>query len=146
MRHYSTKASVNKALNSTEIQVNLKSEPYCHYDSLIYVGRPHMNLEPIRIVYVHEMWPVGHDRIEPHIPTLEALAPTLSGVVCLDIEHWPWYKATEEVKQETIRKLILVVNTIKAINPDVELGYYSLMPQRNYWIPIKQYPEQLAAW
>lgn len=116
------------------------------YNALIYQGMPKISLPTLRIVYVNEMWPAGSDRTFPHEPTLRALAPTLNGLVCLDIEHWPWYKASEEVRAETISKLIQVIDIIKSVNPNVDLGFYSIMPQRNYWVPIKGYPEQVAAW
>lgn len=145
MRNRIADAIINES-DSGRIEIKYQCKSYIHYDSLIYLNRPHLNTTKIRIVYVNELWPKDHDRIEPHIPTLEALAPTLSGVVCLDIEHWPWYKATAEERSETIRKLVLVASTIKRVNPNIEIGYYSMLPQRKYWEPIKQYQNQLDAW
>jgi hypothetical protein len=46
----------------------------------------------------------------------------------LNIEHWPL--------PEHIGKYIDIVNWWREIRPDVRVGYYSMLPYRNYWAPV----------
>ncbi len=52
----------------------------------------------------------------------------------LDIEHWPTgANQTSETRAETVRKMSEIVDIIRSVHPNVKLGYYSMVPGRNYW-------------
>lgn len=65
----------------------------------------------------------------------------------VNIENWPTY-GDEAVVAESIRKLALVVDTIKEVNPHVVTGIYGVMPVRDYFTPVSSGYDspQFAAW
>jgi hypothetical protein len=65
------------------------------------------------------------------------MAP-LNCPVVIDIEHWPTdiRTASEEAVTESLQKLIEVLDWMRDERPTLKLGVYSLLPVRDYWVPV----------
>lgn len=66
-------------------------------------------------------------------------------VTCLDIEHFP------PTDTATIPKLIRIIHLLRESNPNLKMGYYMLIPERDYWSPVLAdynpiYQERVDAW
>lgn len=122
------------------------------FDATRFNGKPddldRCGLRPIRVVYVNDLWP-GRDRDEPDLDfiakkTVPMLAASRPDRLVLDIEHW---------EADGIDKLIAVVREVKRHMPGVRVGYYGLLPVRDYWSfqPGKEgrliaYRQEAARW
>ena len=102
------------------------------FDAMRFKGKPSTlsscGLEPIRMVYSHEFWPDRGWSV-PNLPFLdETLIPRLQAErrdrVVLDIEHWD---------AASLDKLLQIIGHLKDALPDVRIGYYGLLPVREYW-------------
>ena len=122
------------------------------FDATRFAGKPDdlapCGLEWIRVLYSNEFWPT-RDWAEPDLGYIEdTLVPKLVGQnpdrLVLDIEHW---------ELDEIDKLVTVIQHMRKLMPGVRLGYYSLVPTRDYWAfqPGKEgrrivYGEQTKQW
>jgi hypothetical protein len=65
----------------------------------------------------------------------------------LDIEHWHLRTSqTYQQNQASIDKYIAVAEIVNEMRPDLEFGFYGLMPVRDYWTPVLNNPANVAAW
>lgn len=116
-------------------------EEFTLFERVYTSGRPtdlyQMGLNPIQLLGPNLLWDPGESFDEPNIARIQATAAALDSrqLVVVDIEHWPIVGTDAEVN-ETIRKLALVVDTIRDTNPDLKIGIYSIPPVRNYWTPV----------
>ncbi len=104
------------------------------FDATRFVGKPDnfaaCGLEWIRVVYANEFWPSGaRDRSDPDLDHIEhQLVPKLLAEnrdrIVLDIEHW---------EVDELDKLLAIIDCMRPLMPKVRLGYYSLVPVRDYW-------------
>jgi hypothetical protein len=77
-------------------------------------------------MYLYGGWRLGkHTKAEVQ-KLAEAHSFRLPAI--LNIEHWPL--------PEHIGRYIDVVNWWREIRPDIRVGYYSMLPYRNYWAPV----------
>ena len=58
----------------------------------------------------------------------------VTGPVVINIEIW---ELTPETRDDVYEKMLSVTNTVREIAPGKRIGWYSFLPQRNYWAPIK---------
>lgn len=105
------------------------------YDSLLYTGKPSVaayGLAPILLVYENAFWPAGAGHDQPDQATVQRVALTLptDRPVCVDIEAW---SLSISSLPATIAKLIQVADWIHQAKPGVKMGFYSMLPVRNYW-------------
>jgi len=105
------------------------------FDTMFYPNKPNtgnLGMKPLRIIYAGAIWNHGEDRSEPNETKIRQVARTLpdATLVCLDIEEWP---VTGPQADESIRKLTAVIQWMREENPTLKLGYYSLIPVRDYW-------------
>ncbi|WP_157505633.1 hypothetical protein [Geminicoccus roseus] len=124
------------------------------FDATRFVGKPDdleaCGLEWIRVVYAYEFWPSGNrDRNDPDLDYIERnLVPKLLAEnrdrYVLDIEHW---------EVDEIDKLVAIIQHMRSLMPNVRLGYYSMVPVRDYWAfqPGKEgrrivYGQQVQQW
>lgn len=71
-----------------------------------------------------------------------------SGLVFFDVEHL--LHLGGGVKhgsfEENVQKLKQMADIAHDANPNVKMGFYSILPARNYWAPNKNDPQALAKW
>jgi len=51
----------------------------------------------------------------------------------IDIEKWNIYTKDKEERKENLRKLIFVIESLRKARPDLQYGYYGVVPQKAYW-------------
>lgn len=75
------------------------------------------------------LWARNQRRDEPNLHYIQWWAYRLDPdvQVFVNIEHWPTMGDPAQV-QETVRKFILVADTIHAIQPRIKLGFYGMPP------------------
>lgn len=61
----------------------------------------------------------------------------------MDIEHWDLAKPEE--REPGICNLRVAALRLRLAHPSLSLGYYSLLPDRNYWAPVKAWVG-LSSW
>ncbi|MBI1369034.1 MAG: hypothetical protein GC162_10320 [Planctomycetes bacterium] len=118
------------------------------YDAMLFADKPttaELGMRPIRMVYKSELWPAGSDDSQADETRVKAIAAKVApgAVLCFDIEHWPVDDANIEA---TIDKLIAVADWAHAAAPTAKVGFYAIMPIRDYWTPVQAKPDQLAKW
>lgn len=105
------------------------------YDATLYKNRPNdTGMTRIRVVYGN-LWP-GTDR--HHLPPADhvrSLAAQSTTMTCLDVEHFATdtRKATDAEVEASLDMLGQIADWFREGNPHVRLGYYTLMPRRDYW-------------
>jgi hypothetical protein len=140
--------SVLAALSLTAIGI-LASAPagaadFVARDATRYPGNPNLapyGLKDIVVAYESSLWPAGADRTYPdlnfirntYIPKVRKSNPD---VLVIDIERWK-FKATTTATEwnANINKLKQVISVFRQEMPTVKLGYYLLMPERNWLAP-----------
>lgn len=116
------------------------SAPFPVFDALLYKGKPDLTpagLSPIRMVYASEIWNNGESRDNPNQAKIIAAAKTFkpNAVVCVDIENWPITGKPADVKN-SIGKYAAVASLVKQTSPSVTVGFYGVLPIRDYWRAI----------
>ncbi len=109
-----------------------------------YRNRPDLTshcVERMKIWYAHEFWPDGapHKRdLDLDLPERDYVertamrSPEFGDITVLDIEHWPVEDAT--LAQAAVDNHITVLDWFrKAAPPNQQVGYYSMLPIRDYW-------------
>ncbi len=99
-------------------------------------GAEDLGLNRLYMIYAGNVWRKGQSRDEPIEHQVRATVREVppGSLVCVDIEHWP-VKGPETV--DSIRKLIAVMVWIRDERPDLKLGYYGVLPTRDYWRALK---------
>ncbi|MCE7886472.1 MAG: hypothetical protein DYH13_03090 [Alphaproteobacteria bacterium PRO2] len=81
-----------------------------------------------------------------YFKTMLASVPVGTTLV-LDIEHWHLRTSqTYQQNQDSIDKYIAVAEIVNEVRPDLEFGFYGVMPVRDYWTPVLNNPANMAAW
>jgi Hyaluronidase len=108
------------------------------FDATFYAQKPDLRpfgLEPITIIYSASMWNNKEDRASvPDRNVIRALALQASaspGIAVIDIESWP-LTGTAATVAESIQKYQHTIQLFKQSAPSLKIGYYSVVPQRNY--------------
>lgn len=102
-------------------------------------------VERLKIWYGHEFWPEGVPRKDdfdlglPDRGRVERVAtrsPEFGDITVLDIEHWPLEDDT--FAQAAVDNYITVLDWFRKSAPaDQDVGYYSMLPIRDYWRALK---------
>ena len=77
------------------------------------------------------------DKDQPQTePVLQTVAKTLEGgplPTVIDIERWNIYVKDTVLRKVNLQKLIFVIESLRKARPDIQFGYYGVVPQRVYW-------------
>ncbi|MDI1335929.1 MAG: hypothetical protein PSU94_07060 [Lacunisphaera sp.] len=120
------------------------AKPFLVFDALLYRGKPDLSgfgLLPLKPVA--RFWAPGQSMDEvDEGGTLSEVAKLkeYSGMIFIDIEHWPVLGAPDKVAAQNIAKLARVADIIRSADPKRKFGYYGVLPERIYW-PIVQHDE-----
>lgn len=115
------------------------------FQAFIYRETPNLSafsLQPSRVVYAQEFWPVGAARTNPNITYINTvLIPRLRNerrtAFIIDIEHWGL---------ADISKLQQVVDALRRGLPGIKLGFYGVFPERQYWVFNRNLAGEMAAY
>lgn len=113
----------------------------------------HLGLPPVPVVYAGQMWPKQASKADPDIdyltsktiPDLRSKTTDLD-LVIIDIEHWHLADPPPEEIERNISRYISVVDAFRHHMPGTRLGFYGMIPVRNYWAPVKRQVSALARW
>ena len=107
-------------------------------------------LKDIIVAYESSLWPAGASKTLPdlnhiakvYIPKIKRKNPD---VVVIDIEAWP-FKSTMTAEQITanINKFKSVIAVFRRDMPNVKIGFYLIMPERNWLAPCGD-PKKVAS-
>ncbi len=123
--------------------IEMLDREFMVFDDIRLAGEPNLvedfGLQPLQRFSQWYFWAPGADDSEPDVDRIrenaqQYLDPRWFFVA--NIEHWPTY-GDEAVVSESIRKLALVVDTIKEVHPDIVTGIYGMMPVRDYFTPVR---------
>ncbi len=70
--------------------------------------------------------------------TLARQVAATGKILVLDIEHWPVdirYSSRAEV-DASLAKLMNIVDWLKDERPELKVGFYGILPLRDYWVPV----------
>lgn len=123
------------------------------FDEIGQSGKPSLikfNIQPFRSVPAKELWRKGQKDLSfpdyNYISTIADSARFSGSMICLDIEHWDLHDIDQQKITEHIGYLGKIAQLIKAAHPQALVGYYGVLPIRNYYAPIKNNPADLQQW
>lgn len=64
----------------------------------------------------------------------------------LDFEQWKMAGVSDEVLRRHERYLGEIADIMHETSPGLRLGYYGIMPVRDYWTPVNADPQELSQW
>ncbi|MEJ2611552.1 MAG: hypothetical protein P8179_16080 [Candidatus Thiodiazotropha sp.] len=117
-------------------------------DATLYTDKPSeydSSFPTIRIIYGKELWEAGESLdspdIEPNIEKIKEVAARLPKtdtwdnkyILDIEIKHWISWSNDENIANSAIDNLITIIRTLKEARPDLEFGFYDIIPHHNYW-------------
>lgn len=126
------------------------------FDGTLYKKKPNLSKYGIRranILYASTLWPDwhtnGHTTEFPTRTTILKLANQAKNkgeITILDIEHWQ-VKGRPEIVGKSVNQYSLLAKMFHEVQPELQLGYYGLVPIRDYHRAIKNIKsDEFMAW
>jgi hypothetical protein len=115
------------------------------YDATDFAHKPDLTqygLKRIMLVSSNLMWEGNKDPDHTSLPdrsriiAFALLAKQSTGIVVIDIENWPVVGDPAAVA-ESVKKYTTVAQWFKTPAPSLEVGFYGLLPIRDYWRAIQ---------
>lgn len=116
----------------------LAREGFLLLDDIGQSGKPStetLGFTPVRAIPTSALWPRDGDLTEPNFAAIKrgvSKHPNALGIACLDIEHWSTSTTDSLELKSNIDKLVSVVDFVHNEFPDLKVGYYGMIPVRNY--------------
>lgn len=125
------------------------AEQFVVFDSLLYKGKPDLTplgFRPIKLVYsTKEMFEGGKfDESAWSAAVTRAASDTVPAA--LDIEEWRVSGISKGEIGANIAKYQKALELARLAAPKTRIGYYGLVPERNYWAPVKKDRNALKEW
>jgi hypothetical protein len=132
----------------------IEAKEFRIFDATNFSNKPDLEeygIERLHVIYAGALWDRYKSRNDiDEIKIREAIqyiTETLSvEMAVVDIEHWPVFNVDQNTVNESIEKYERVIQIMKSENPELTLGYYSVFPIREYWIPVLAKPEKMDYW
>lgn len=113
---------------------------FIFYDQLNFNNRPTLiekGLKPISVYYADQLWPnreKGENIDRNYIFTKYSEKEILGsdGLLCLDIEHWPYRRVSSEELDITVGKYVELLNIFRDIYPTARIGFFEFGPTSFY--------------
>lgn len=110
-----------------------------------------VGLRPVRVVYASELWPRKKSRADPDVRHIgEAIRakvqPQAPDLVVIDIEHWHLSGQPPQEIERNIGRYVTVAETFRRHLPDSKIGFYGMVPVREYWAPVNDDRASLRKW
>ncbi len=119
------------------------------FDGLLYLGKP--DLRPhglVPIAWIGDLWRPGVSTEivdDLQVRSQFARVRNSSGFYYLDIENWPLLSVSVATRQQSIEKLMRVIDLARRTAPNARLGFYGLLPGTTYW-PLFRHDAQYREW
>lgn len=129
--------------------VNAKSANFIVYDSLRYTKKPNIGMSAIWVTG-GGFWKNSNleepDETACRKTAREAAAKNIPFVI--DIEHWPTdiRRHSKAEVQQSMNKIIQIVQWMKDERPKLKIGLYSIVPMRDYAAALFGDAVKLAKW
>ncbi|NDJ18722.1 hypothetical protein [Myxacorys almedinensis] len=143
-------ALLPSACQKVESRPAQRAASFTIFDGLIYDQKPNAGLKPIR-VDDRGFWKNKDDRSQPDREACQQNARAAAGQFShfvIDIEHWK-VNINQDPKaevQQSIDKLLQVIEWMREAAPSLKLGVYSIPPIRDYWTPVRNLPGGRSGW
>jgi hypothetical protein len=121
--------------------------PFLVFDGLLYKGKP--DLASFGMTQIVGINPVGQttDRVDDeHVRTRMQVLHDYDGVLYLDYESWPLFRMPEPTFAANIENLKAVVKIAHDVAPAAKIGYYDIVPCRDYWSLVKNDQATIKQW
>ncbi|QDU32290.1 hypothetical protein KS4_03210 [Poriferisphaera corsica] len=117
-----------------------------------------LGMKPIQIMSPSSLWDTknGQDYFNTDLNRYRAYARYLKrheGIVCLDIEHYQTDARqigkngfTKQKLDRNIKMFKTIVDVIHQAEPELRIGYYLLLPVRDYWSPVYGHEKDIEKW
>jgi hypothetical protein len=124
------------------------------FDATGFTQKPDLTqygLKPITVVYYAFMWDeskgpdAGNLPDSDRISALAQLANQSTRVLVIDIEHWP-LTGDDDTVAGSIKKFETVIKWFKAPAPSLKVGYYGVVPIRDYWDALQEGSPRYVSW
>jgi hypothetical protein len=117
------------------------------FDALLYTGKPDLReIGMVPIVQLNQPEKVSDTFDATRVRETMQRIRGLDGVVFLDYEVWPLRDAAPEKIASNIIKFNQVLEIAREIAPSATVGYYGLMPCREYWGLVEHNEQKIAQW
>lgn len=102
-------------------------------------------LKDIEMLYPPTMWGESTAELEgtTHMPDKERVTRAVQDAsskgitnLCINIEHWPLEGSDSEI-ESSIDRFIKLINWIKEVDPDMQVGFYGVPPIRKFGMSTK---------
>jgi hypothetical protein len=134
------------SLQSTPAE-GLAQKSFIVYDGTLFKNKPEMapfGIIEAKILYGADFWP-DKKRLD-QLPTRENMSRLLARLVAsniptetpiiIDIEHWHLRGEDGEI-QASLEKYASVFDSVKTALPTHMVGFYGLLPMRDYWRAVQ---------
>lgn len=146
-RYYESQLAQLQQLSDPYVPPETSTVTFPFYDATYFQNKPNLTGYGFRPVFLTDrLFFAGtegnYDQTRGDETRTRALArqvAALDQILILDIEHWPVdiRNATEAEVIESIGKLGEIVDWLHDEVPTLRVGYYGLMPIRDYWSPVQ---------
>lgn len=126
------------------------SKDFLFLEDIGQVEKPNFSdygMTNLRAIPTNALWRPTASLVEPDFEAIEKAVKRYQnpiGLVCLDIEHWSL--SDEDDIRENLPKYISVLKYLKHQYPSLKVGFYSLVPVRNFYAPAYNAPKALDQW
>lgn len=144
-----TSALLPSACQRVESRPPQQASSFTIFDALIYGKKPDIGLTPMKIEG-GGFWK-GQDRSKPDREACQKTARAAAGRFShfvINIEHWK-VNINQDPKaevEESIDKLVQVIEWMREAAPSLKLGVYAIPPIRDYWTPVRNLPGARSGW
>lgn len=121
------------------------------FDGTLYSDKPKLDnygIESLKILYASSFWSKKQSREQiPDSKIIKALSQDVIAdkniILCLDIEDW---KLNGDERSASLEKYKATINLFKHYLKDTSIGYYGVLPERDYWASVKDNDKKKIRW
>jgi hypothetical protein len=147
---YYNKKDQDLYLKFIKLNKNLKV-----YDATLYKNKIYSNnrfFPKIHLIYHTDLWSDWNNIKSRDYVDTEKIKDTAKKLsfsripYIIDIEHWNVHTDNDIEANKNIDKYIKVIKIFKDIRPDLKFGFYSVLPNRDYWSVISNDKKKIKQW
>lgn len=132
----------------------VENQQFMLFDEIRLKNKPNLTkygLKKLHLVPAAAMWPKGATLDEPNPEYVKRYIKweyPKKDIICLNIEHWPvtLNRMDKTTVDRNIEKLLSVFRAAKSVRPNDLIGYYGIIPIRDYHAPVKNIQHEMVKW